>query len=149
MKIALKYLWSLAFIPFLVFLKGDLSVDTYMNINKIEPISISTKEVINNLKPIPKKLLSVKVKGISEHGQFSASGLAVYLYDENYSIVCKSQVINGRARFILNSDLDTSKTYSIVTPQTADELKLVHGSKTQELVVYEEHLKDSSIGIEE
>lgn len=142
MKIVLKYLWSLMLLPLLIFVKGDFSVDTYMSVNQIEPISITREKVLEDLNPVVKPILTVKVKIISKSGQFSADGFAADLYDDNYNLISQSQIMHSRIQFTLDKGEDTLKNYTVVIPKTADELTFDGSGKRQELVVNEEHLLD-------
>ena len=143
MKIVIKYLWSIFFIPFLIFLKGDFSVDTYMNFNQIEPLAKTREKMMNNIKPVAKPCLFVKVKAISTKGGFNAHGLTANLYDSNYNLVSTSQIVQGKIQFNLEHGSDTLQQFRVVVPSTADEMEFIKGNDYPLLTVYEDHLVDN------
>lgn len=142
MKIIFKYLWSVLLVPFLVFLKGDFSVDTYISVNQIEPLAKTRERMIEQVQPATKPILHVKVKAISESGSFTAAGLPAELYDSNYNLIAKSQIVNNRINFSLDKGEDTLANYTVVIPNTADEISFNGNHPSEELQVHESHLID-------
>jgi hypothetical protein len=135
----MKYIWSVAIIPFLVFLKGDLSVDTFMHINQIEPIAKTKEKVMNKVQPKANTLYMIPVKVVSNNPAFSADGLKVDLYNNEYEVVEHTQVVNGMVCIASASVADTGM-YHLVVPSTADELIFKPSPKNEALVIFEEHL---------
>ena len=144
MKVLIKYIWTLILIPALVFLKGDLSVDTYMHINEInvpEEISHPIKTALTPPKYMP---LIVKIRPIPKNKDFSADGLPVYLYDENYNLLLKSQVVHGFVHFEVPFKMIPKKIFKVVSPTTADEMLLdIH--KKNIFCINEAQLNDSAM----
>lgn len=145
MKVALKYIWSLAVIPFLIFLKGDLSMDTFMHINKIEPIEKTKEKIMENFHPEPKPFFEINVKAITKSGNFTADGIPVNLYDSSYNLVCQSQVVLGKVKFQLEDLTQMKNSYHIVVPKTADQLEICSGVISSPLLIFEDHMKEEAV----
>ncbi len=146
MKVLIKYIWTLVLIPALVFLKGDLSFDTYMYLNNIKPSEEITKSVKTITTPQKTMPLVININAIAKNKNFSADGLPVILYDEQYNLLQKSQVVQGKVHFTLPMSTTQTISYKIISPLTADEMNLdnifientlsIHESQMNELMIH-------------
>jgi hypothetical protein len=138
MKLIIKYIWSIAIIPFLVFLKGDLSVDTFMRLNNIESIAKTKEKVMNKFQPKANTLYMIPVKVVSNNPAFSADGLKVDLYNSEFNLVEHTQVLNGMVCISSASVADTG-SYHLIVASTADELKFKPSTTNAPLTIHEDH----------
>ncbi len=99
--------------------------------------------MMNNIKPVAKPCLFIKVKAISSKGGFNAHGLSANLYDANYNLISESQIVQGKIQFTLELGSDTLQQFRVVVPSTADEMEFRKGKESPVLMVYEDHLIDS------
>jgi hypothetical protein len=121
MKIALKYIWSLLIVPPLLFLKGDLSFQTMLEVHDLQPNQMIEQKMQSAMGEKEVKELIIKVNVAEEGTKFTGEGLTINLYDKNYGYIQKSQVIKGQIRFRLVGENAKPNNYIVVSPETLDE----------------------------
>jgi hypothetical protein len=124
MKVVIKYIWSLLIVPPLLFLKGDLSFQTMLEVHDIVPTEMFEQKVQSALGEKEIKELIVKVNVENDGTHFTGDGLTINLYDKNYGYIQKSQVIKGQIRFRLVGKNAKPETYILVSPETLDEITI-------------------------
>ncbi|MBC7382154.1 MAG: hypothetical protein H7296_04070 [Bacteroidia bacterium] len=145
MKIFVKYIWTIIFIPAFIILTADvlnISPNYAKNVN-------SAKEFYNIIHKIitPSSLatLEIKIKAVSKDPNFSAEGMLVQLFDENYNVIDKSQVMEGKVRFELKSKYLLSQHFRVVAPGTADEINVDNLVDLNMLTIHESQLTELDI----
>lgn len=124
MKVLVKYIWTLVIVPPLLFLKGDLSFQTMLDVHGIQPTEMIEKKMESAIGGKEVYELIVPVKIVSNDASFTGEGMVINLYDENYRFIQRSQVIKGQILFRLVGDNAKPKSYILVSPETLDELKI-------------------------
>ncbi len=144
MKLLFKFIFTFTLVPFFLFLKGEMSFHTFVEVNELDKSFANFGNTIFSGFE-PKKYVSFKlpVKTISNNKNFNAAGLCISLYDENYQLLTQTQVSGKYINFILPKALDTNQTYHVVVPSTSDELTLMPGKEKEALLIYEAHLADN------
>ena len=139
----IKYLWSLVLVPFLLFVKGDLSFDTFASITHIDaPIKSVQQKVSNATAKEGDITFSIPVKVISINGTFNGNGLKVKLFDEEYSQLAESQIINGMVKFTIPMSKGNIKNFHVVSAETNEEVMIESLQKIEvSLEINEAHLK--------
>ncbi|GAB1447155.1 MAG: hypothetical protein L6Q78_08300 [Bacteroidia bacterium] len=134
MKIVLKYIWTLMIVPPLMFLKGDLSFHTMLDVHGIQPTELIEKKMESAIggKEVYELIVPVKVK--SNEPSFTGEGLMINLYDENYRFIQRSQVIKGQILFRLVGDNAKPKSFILVSPETLDEIKVQKNEATKPIL---------------
>ncbi|MDP1727014.1 MAG: hypothetical protein Q8M15_09545 [Bacteroidota bacterium] len=145
MKLLIKYIWTLVLIPALVFLKGDLSFDTYMYINSMNPPAEIAKTVGKVVASEKMMSVVVKINPISKNKGFSADGMPVQMFDEYYNLIQQSQVIRGKVHFEIPFTTSQNDSYIVVSTKTADEIKLDNIFVENTLAIHESQLADFEI----
>ncbi|MFY8020826.1 MAG: hypothetical protein ACOVP1_06500 [Bacteroidia bacterium] len=135
MKVALKYIWSLLIVPPLLFLKGDLSFETMLQVHDIVPQELFEQKVQSAMgeKAVKELIVKVQVED-AQDSKFTGDGLTINLYDKNYGYIQKSQVIKGQIRFRLVGKNALPETFILVSPETLDEV-VVNDSDTDKILV--------------
>lgn len=137
MKIALKYIWSLLIVPPLLFLKGDLSFETMLQVHDIVPQELLEQKVQSAMgeKEVKELIVRVKIEDTKE-SNFTGDGLTINLYDKNYGYIQKSQVIKGQIRFRLVGKNAAPETFILVSPETLDEVIVNDSDSVKTLVLH-------------
>ncbi len=136
MKIALKYIWSLLIVPPLLFLKGDLSFQTMLEVHDLKPNQMIEQKMQSAMGEKEVKELIIQVKVAEDGTEFNGEGLTINLYDKNYGYIQKSQVIKGQIRFRLVGENAKPDTYIIVSPETLDEQTLSDSNPDKVLTLH-------------
>lgn len=145
MKLLIKYIWTLVLIPALVFLKGDLSFDTYMYINNMKPSEEISKTVSTITAPEKMMSVVVNINPVSKNKGFSADGMPVQMFDEYYNLIQQSQVLHGKVHFEIPFTTSQNDSYIVVSTKTADEIKLENIFVENTLAIHESQLQDFEI----
>lgn len=136
MKFALKHIWTLILVPIFLFVRGDLNLNDVMAIN-FNGIKNNIKEVkhaaLNN-----EEQVTVVVYIAIENGYdgFTGAGVPIYLYDEKYNEMAKSQVIGKYAAFNVLPSQVKNKTLKAVCKLTNDELEITNLFERNTLVLH-------------
>jgi hypothetical protein len=143
MKIMIKYLWSLVLVPFLLFVKGDLSIDTLASITHIdEPIKSAQLKVSSAVAKEGDITFSIPIKVIASNKSFSGNGLKVKLFDEEYTQIAESQILNGLVKFTIPISKGNIKNFHVVSVETSEEVVVECLQKIEvSLEINEAHLK--------
>jgi hypothetical protein len=136
MKFALKCIWSLLIVPPLLFLKGDLSFQTMLELLGMQPEHMIEQKMESALGKKEVKELIIQVKVAEEGTDFTGEGLTINLYDKNYGYIQKSQIIKGQIRFRLVGENAKPETYILVSPETLDELTLSDSNPEKVLTLH-------------
>ncbi len=136
MKIALKYIWSLLIVPPLLFLKGDLSFQTMLEVHDLKPNQMIEQKMQSAMGEKEVKELIIQVKVAEDGTDFTGEGLTINLYDKNYGYIQKSQVIKGQIRFRLVGENAKPETYIVVSPETLDEQTLSDSNPDKVLTLH-------------
>jgi hypothetical protein len=136
MKFALKCIWSLLIVPPLLFLKGDLSFQTMLELLDMQPEHMIEQKMESALGKKEVKELIIQVKVAEEGTDFTGEGLTINLYDKNYGYIQKSQIIKGQIRFRLVGENAKPETYILVSPETLDELTLSDSNPEKVLTLH-------------
>lgn len=149
MKVVLKYIWSLAVLPLLIFLKGDLSIDTFLQMNHVEPVVLDRQELMDKLKQKPPNEMVLPVKIISQQPNFTGDGLEVEIYDADYTLIGKSQIIHHRLRLQLPAEMEKGDEIRLVVPHSADELTMQFNDVPADTLVVHEESVDNSLALDQ
>jgi|688.fasta_scaffold420972_1 hypothetical protein len=136
MKFALKCIWSLLIVPPLLFLKGDLSFQTMLELLDMQPEHMIEQKMESALGKKEVKELIIQVKVAEEGTDFTGEGLTINLYDKNYGYIQKSQIIKGQIRFRLVGENAKPESYILVSPETLDELTLSDSNPEKVLTLH-------------
>ena len=136
MKFALKCIWSLLIVPPLLFLKGDLSFQTMLELIDMQPEHMIEQKMESALGKKEVKELIIQVKVAEEGTDFTGEGLTINLYDKNYGYIQKSQIIKGQIRFRLVGENAKPESYILVSPETLDELTLSDSNPEKVLTLH-------------
>jgi hypothetical protein len=136
MKFALKCIWSLLIVPPLLFLKGDLSFQTMLELLDMQPEHMFEQKMESALGKKEVKELIIQVKVAEEGTDFTGEGLTINLYDKNYGYIQKSQIIKGQIRFRLVGENAKPESYILVSPETLDELTLSDSNPEKVLTLH-------------
>lgn len=141
----IKYIWSLVLVPFLLFVKGDLSVDTFTALTHIDaPIKDVQQKVSRAVAPEGDITFSIPVKISSTNGSFNGNGLKVRLFDEEYTQIGESQVVNGLVKFTIPAKMGNIKNFHVVSVETAEEVVIESLQKIEvSLEINEAHLQEN------
>lgn len=144
MKGLLKYIWILALIPALGFLKSDLNASIFVATKQshAKEFAESVKTV---MQPSAVYTLVINIKPVPKNNNFSADGMLVQLFDENYTLIDNSQVIGGKVKFELGSKYLKLQHFKVVAPATADEMQVTNLENTYELSVHEDQLTELEV----
>jgi hypothetical protein len=144
MKIAMKFLWSLVLVPFFIFIKGDLSTKSFVEINQLQAPLQEVKRTVSNVSE-PEKTINivVPVKPVSTNTNFNAHGMKVQLYDADYNLLATSQVLNGQVVFNIKDSYSLVTNMHAVAIETADEVLIANPKQIEvSLEIDEAHLND-------
>ncbi len=136
MKFALKCIWSLLIVPPFLFLKGDLSFQTMLELLDMQPEHMIEQKMESALGKKEVKELIIQVKVAEEGTDFTGEGLTINLYDKTYGYIQKSQIIKGQIRFRLVGENAKPETYILVSPETLDELTLSDSNPEKVLTLH-------------
>lgn len=145
MKVMLKYIWTVVFLPFLLFVKGDLSLDTFAEITKLDqPIKEVHAKVSQAVSAEGDITFTIPVKIVSNQDSFSGNGLKVKLFDAEYNQIAESQILDQTVKFTIPSRYAAHQNFHVVSVETADELDLEGLQKIEvSLEVNEAHLSEN------
>lgn len=124
MKVFLKSLWALLFVPPLIFLKGDLSMKTMFDVYdfKSEDAIEERISIVDGDEHVTE--FDVPVQIVEADSSFSGEGMVITLYDQSYGLLERSQIIQGRVKFRLKGAKSTKNKFILVSNVTMDEMSL-------------------------
>jgi hypothetical protein len=144
MKIVMKFLWTLVLVPLFFFIKGDLSIKSFVEINQLKaPLHEAKRAFSNVVEPEKTINIIVPVKPVSTSKNFNAHGMKVKLYDADYNLLATSQVLNGQVVFTIKDSYSLVTNMHAVAIETADELLIPNPKQIEvSLEIVEAHLND-------
>jgi hypothetical protein len=144
MKLIIKYIWSLVLVPFLLFVKGDLSFDTLVELTHVnKPIEVVQAKVNHAVANEGDVTFSIPVKIITINDSFSGNGLKVKLFDADYNQIAESQIIDKVVKFTVPFKYAGITNFHVVSVETAEEITIESLQKIKvSLEINEAHLSD-------
>lgn len=137
MKLALKHVWTLILVPVFLFIRGDL--------NLTEVLVLNFKGIKNNLEQVKKAAVNKKelvnvvvyIQVENDSNGFTGAGVPIYLYDDKYNEIAKSQIIGRHAAFTVMPSTIKNKTLKAVCKLTNDEVEITNIAEKNILVLHQ------------
>ncbi len=137
MKIALKHIWTIILVPVFLFVRGDLNLSDVMALN-FDGIKNNLEEVkhaaLNNEAPVT---IVIYIQVDNGYDGFTGAGVPIYLYDDKYNEIAKSQIIGKHVAFNVLPSAIKNKTLKAVCKLTNDEVEIANTADKNILVLHQ------------